>query len=120
MLQCLPLVQPGSLAETCNHEDDDCHGVRDNGFGVDSSCNAGVGACAVAGGVTCGGVGGAVCDAVPGEPQAASFDNVDNDCDTGLLSKCAAGITACHEGGSLECVQLVPSRVDVCDGLDDD
>jgi hypothetical protein len=41
-------------------------------------------------------------------------------CDTGMPGVCSPGLTECVAGATLRCVPLVPSSMEVCDGLDND
>jgi len=80
-LTCIPLISPGSQAESCNGQDDDCDGVTDNGF----PCVAGA---TVACQTTCGSTGSGACTSTCAIPAAAICtpppeicDGVDDDCD---------------------------------------
>ncbi|MDJ0785896.1 MAG: MopE-related protein [Myxococcota bacterium] len=132
-LVCEPDASAG--AELCNGQDDDCDGSVDEGFGLGSSCQVGVGECAASGSLVCSGDGsGTVCDATPGTPQAEICDGLDNDCDgtsdegnpggggscdTGLPGVCAPGTFTCS-GGGLVCEPDASAGTEICNGEDDD
>ena len=116
-LECIPDIEPGSVAEECDGVDQDCDGVVDDGFGVGTTCIEGDGQCNAAGKVVCDGNGGTTCDAEPGPPTAEICDGKDNDCDqmidedfdlggacTGGVGACvAAGVIVCDGAGSTKC-----------------
>lgn len=71
---------------------------------------------------------------IPGIPETEVCDGKDNDCDgvfdegnpgggggcnTGMSGVCTAGTIHC-QGGTLQCVQDIPSSPEVCDSLDND
>ena len=88
-LDCNPNVTPGTQAEICDAQDNDCDGSTDEGFNVGASCTAGLGACEATGNIICDGLGGAVCDAVPGTPMMEICANdIDESCDGVLNDGC--------------------------------
>jgi len=107
--QCIPNVQPGATAETCDGVDQDCNGVVDDGFNVGASCLEGNGQCLAAGVITCNGSGGASCNADPGPPTPEVCDGKDNNCnqqiDEGfpLGDPCVGGVGQCQKAGVLVC-----------------
>ncbi|MFO0755399.1 MAG: MopE-related protein [Byssovorax sp.] len=109
VLQCVPDVSPGTLAETCNGSDDDCNGTVDDGFNVGSMCADGVGACRSEGTVSCDAMGGAVCSAVAGSPQPEICNGADDNCDGtvdegfDLGGDCTSGVGACQVAGVFVC-----------------
>ncbi len=131
---CNHTIEPGTQAEICDGQDNNCDGETDEAFpGKGDLCGTGLlGACE-AGSIACeGGV--IVCS----QTVAASdevCDSVDNDCDgqtdetfpgkgdscsTGLLGVCAAGTKAC-EAGAIVCNQNVAANTEICgDSLDND
>ncbi|MDB4982957.1 MAG: Tryptophan synthase alpha chain [Myxococcales bacterium] len=100
-----PAIGPKML-ERCDGVDNNCDGMKDEGFDLGASCTNGVGACAAAGKTMCSAsYGGVVCDAVLGKPSAETCDNEDNDCNgrvddvagqaTGDLANCGGCNVAC-------------------------
>lgn len=68
--------------EVCDGVDNDCDGATDEGFGVETSCVAGLGACAPGRRVCLADATGTFCASVtPAAPVAEICDGVDNDCD---------------------------------------
>ncbi len=99
---CVPAVQPGQQAETCNGQDDDCDGVIDNGFQVGQTCTAGLGICLSGGTIACLADGTSACSAVPGLPQTEICgDKLDSDCDGNPNNGCACIVdTDCGDATS--------------------
>ena len=118
--------------EVCDGDDDDCDARVDEGAeGVDAACDTGqVGLCAR--GVQSCIAGALVCRGPAAEPEDATCDGVDEDCDarvdedaragepcdTGRPGACAAGERVCV-GGAIECQGAAPTP-ELCNGADDD
>src|SRR5262249_46877889 len=132
---CVPSVQPGMNAETCNGMDDNCDGtVDENDPGGGGMCMASAfGECkkgtehCVNGGVKC----------QPSMPTTQMCDGVGNNCDgnsdegnpgggsqcgTGFMGICASGITQCDGANGVMCMPSVTPGLlmESCNGLDDD
>ncbi|MDC3980911.1 MopE-related protein [Polyangium jinanense] len=136
VLECIPDVAPGSVAETCNAIDDDCDGTTDEGFNLGTSCIVGNGVCEAVGKLICDAAGGTMCDAVPSVPMTEACDGADNDCDGvadedfGLGDACtngdgectASGVLVCNAMGGAVCNAVPGAPVaEVCgDGKDND
>jgi len=131
---CLPLP-PAADDATCDATDDDCDGLTDEDVAaVPLTC--GVGACAASGQRAC--VAGDLVDQCePGQPEPddATCDAIDDDCDgqtdedvaptitTCGAGACAAeGLTTCVDGSILDsCAPGQPAADDAtCDAIDDD
>ena len=125
-------VQPRTAtAEVCNGIDDNCDGQVDEGFGVGTPCEAGVGACRATGVTVCDEVGGTRCDAVAGAPSEERCNGIDDDCNgmvddlpglggactASALGICAQGHTVCSDHGPV-CAPGTP-QPEICNGLDD-
>lgn len=123
---CVGSVEPAT--EDCDGLDNDCNGVVDNDLGT---LTCGVGAC-VATVSAC--VNGQAQQCVPNSPSPEACNGIDDDCDmviddgnpgggmvcsTGLQGVCAAGNTACENGGIVCKAVSMPSN-ETCNGLDDD
>lgn len=82
MNECTPVTQPGTIAETCNGEDDDCDGEVDEDFPtLGEPCTSGVGICAADGVIACNISGSTACNAIVGEPMVEICgDDIDSDC----------------------------------------
>jgi len=112
VLECVPNIAPGSVAETCNGVDDDCNNTVDDGYNIGGMCSVGMGGCSEQGKFICDGMGGAKCDVMPKTPTAETCDGFDNDCDgtvdngLGLGTLCTSGMGEC-----------VASGVAICDGM---
>lgn len=119
--------------EICDGDDNDCNGMVDDGDpGAGDPCATGLmGPCGE--GVTACQGGEIVCVQVT-TPEAESCDGVDNDCNgqaddgdpeggaacmTGQPGICAAGTSACENGGVV-CNQNQQSTTEACNNLDDD
>ena len=133
-------VEPGLPAEEiCDHIDNDCDGVIDNGFHfLNVPCAEGIGACARMGVTICGPDGAdVVCSAKPAAPAPEICDGLDNDCDgtvddgfDGLDTNCVVGVGACQRAGVRVCAvdgSEVGCNVEPglpveeqCDGVDND
>jgi hypothetical protein len=130
-LICEQAVEPSP--ERCDGEDDDCDGEIDEEVPEEGqACQTGQpGVCAV-GRQACV-EGGLDCQPVV-DPSPERCDGIDNDCDgvvdegapgsgdacaTGLPGVCAAGQTACQNGGVV-CDPVVPAGPEACDGIDND
>jgi RHS repeat-associated protein len=72
------IIEPG--VERCNGLDDNCDGVRDEGFPVGQVCVVGEGVCSAQGVFRCQ-AGDAACDAEPGEAGDEICNDLDDDCD---------------------------------------
>ncbi len=109
VLNCVPNILPGTVAETCEGTDQDCDGTVDDGFNLGSNCTNGVGQCQTTGQIVCDGQGGATCNAVAGMPQTEICDGLDNNCDGtpddgfNLGMMCTNGVGACEVAGVLAC-----------------
>ena len=99
----------GPTGESCNGQDDDCDGRTDEGYGVGTSCSAGLGQCRSNGSIQCNGSGGASCNAVAGPATTETCNRLDDDCDgqtdegLGLGNSCTVGVGACQSTGQLVC-----------------
>jgi alpha-tubulin suppressor-like RCC1 family protein/cytoskeletal protein CcmA (bactofilin family) len=99
---------PGSSDTTCNGIDENCNGVKDEGY-VTTVTSCGVGACARTGTLSC--VNGAVVNScTPGTPASsdATCDNVDDNCngtkDEGYAPvTTSCGVGACFRNGTTSC-----------------
>ncbi len=128
---CVALFEPG--AEVCDGLDNDCDGNVDEGNpGGDVRCDTGgVGQCGV-GTFQCSG--GVLLCVGENDLQPEACDGLDNDCDgtvdeglnqrqeqcdTGELGECAAGVQVCIDGAP-DCVSLAEAGAEACDGLDND
>jgi MYXO-CTERM domain-containing protein len=109
VLSCIPTVAPGSLAETCNGEDDNCDGVVDDGYNIGQLCSEGGGGCQSQGFIVCDGMGGAECSATPGVPQPEVCNGIDDNCDMavdegfGVGTMCSVGVGVCQANGAITC-----------------
>jgi hypothetical protein len=131
---CNPDVMPGQLAEACNGIDDDCNSMTDEGNpGSGGDCTAnGFGECKK-GKQNCQN-GALVC--TPASPQPETCDGLDNNCDgntdegnpgggqqctTGLMGLCSAGVTKCDGANGVICQpSVIPGMLpEACNGLDD-
>ncbi len=127
-LQCVPDIAPGTVAETCNNEDDDCDGSIDDSLvqPCSSACGSGIEFCFAGSWVGC------TAPVVPPE----TCDGMDNDCDgtaddgdpgSGATCSstnpgiCTPGVEHCV-AGAIQCVPDVTpgSQIEICDGLDND
>jgi hypothetical protein len=103
-----PMVNPVAV-EKCNGIDDDCDGTTDEEPLSDTPPWTGVGVCADGGPVCTGLAGWFMSQPTEWEPDEASCDGLDNDCDgqtdEGLRNACGS------------CGTVFP---DLCDGLDND
>ena len=125
-------THPGAT-EMCNSVDDNCDGTVDDGNpGGYRSCWTGQPGVCFAGTTACSN-GSVICvQNVVASPERC--DGLDNDCDgesdegnpegmqdcsTGKLGVCAAGVTYCT-ASTLHCVQTEAASSEVCDGLDND
>jgi MYXO-CTERM domain-containing protein len=109
VLQCIPDVAPGSIAEACNGLDDNCDGAVDEGFNVNGLCSVGVGGCATKAQIVCDGMGGATCPATAGLPKAEICNGIDDNCDGttdegfSVGGACTSGLGACQAMGTFTC-----------------
>lgn len=77
---CIAQVAP--TPETCNGLDDNCDGLVDDGFGVGSPCDVGVGQCLRSGHVVCSSdAEHSICDVQPGPSAAEDCNGLDDNCD---------------------------------------
>jgi Notch-like protein len=131
---CQPLTGEASDA-SCDNVDNDCNGATDEDY-VPPATECGVGACHGTGVLACqGGVTVDTCEELAPEPDDASCDGIDNDCD-GLSDEeyvvegTVCGTGACGNEGAMVCVDGVEqdtctpreAALDdrTCDGADDD
>ncbi len=147
---CVPKIQPNTVPETCNGDDDDCDGATDedlDGYGPDVTCDTGLKGMCAEGHRLCQ-VGQSGCFALH-SPEAEKCDGLDNNCDGNTdegdpeggspcdvyeepdaegnrvkkKGVCAQGIESCRQvgdGKGVVCVQMVQPSVEICDGLDND
>ncbi len=128
-------AQPGGpVAEQCNSTDDDCDGDTDEDVpGVGNACPVGRGACRRDGQRACNGTA-LVCQGDPGDPEAETCNEVDDDCDgttdedvPGVGVQCFAGEGDCRaegrticNGEDVVCDREAAGGPEVCNGADDD
>ena len=130
-------AQPGTpVPETCNGVDDDCDGAADEGFGIGSVCEVGVGACVSSGVWVCDPAGAAACSVEPLDPSDEICNGIDDDCDSAvdegfaLDEPCTVGLGECARTGWNVCdlttgqstcsVAPLPPAPEICDALDND
>ncbi len=109
------IVSQTILVEKCDGADNDCDGVKDNGFNVGDDCDNGqVGACFRSGHFVCDGDGlGTHCDAPDG--SSSSKDEICNGIDDNCNGLIDEGLT-CNGCGQEVC----NGRDDDCNGVADD
>jgi MYXO-CTERM domain-containing protein len=121
--ECIPNVQPGTIAETCDGTDEDCDGVLDNGFNTGAMCIKGNGVCNAAGITVCDGPAATKCNAEPGTPSVEVCDGKDNDCDLAidngfpLGEACTSGVGLCEKAGVFVCDAAGGTTCDAVPGL---
>ena len=117
--------------EVCDGRDNDCDGTVDEGLGGDvcesdlpGLCRTGTTAC-IDGEIDCQPdvmPTAEICDGVDNDCNGAIDDNVfgfGERCATGAVGLCAAGVTACVNGGE-DCVQDEQPADELCNRADDD
>ncbi|MFN3200699.1 MAG: MopE-related protein [Bradymonadia bacterium] len=126
--------------ELCNDLDDDCDDEIDEGLGLDTPCQVGIGLCTRRGQLSCqvdeSGAPVIRCDVEPGTPEDEQCNDLDDDCDgqtdetfldldtacvEGLGECRASGIWRCNAAGGLMCTaNPAPPIEEQCDGADND
>ena len=130
----LDCTGPGPEEESCDGVDNDCDGDEDEddpdsgdqcNSGEEGVCAAGTVHC-VAGGVQCvqelQPADGEICDGLDNDCDGSTDEDVPevgDECDTGELGACAAGLQAC-DLGELQCERITAPDDDICNGIDDD
>ncbi|MCJ7816955.1 MAG: Ig-like domain-containing protein, partial [Candidatus Aenigmarchaeota archaeon] len=102
---------PTSSSETCNHIDDDCNGITDNGLvcecfiGDTRPCGSNVGECREGTAQCLGGAGGECAGNI--KPSSELCNGKDDDCDSVMDNNCTAVTSVCQDG-------LIPEEGCIC------
>jgi hypothetical protein len=119
-----PAISP-LVVERCDGIDNNCNGVKDEGFGVGVDCSNGVGACQVKSTTVCSkSFVDVVCGGTVGAPQPEVCDGVDNDCNgrvddvagnaTGDVANCGGCGIACAAGANSVAACVMGGCVSAC------
>ena len=123
-------------AESCNNQDDDCDGIKDEELGLGTPCDGDDTDACLEGMVVCAGNGDTTCNDLTGSTTELC-NGVDDDCQNGVDElwlvgdPCSAGLGACARPGMLVCntaqtgtvcdAVAGPTSAELCgNGIDED